>query len=67
MPNFSEIDLGRSVLSIAIILGFFLVFLTLIRSIEIPIRIYLDKRKSNLEESNSNDQLTKEQKNKGFD
>tara|TARA_Y100001968_G_scaffold326929_1_gene370941 strand:- start:3061 stop:3267 length:207 start_codon:yes stop_codon:yes gene_type:complete len=41
----SEIDLGKTILSIALGLGFFLVGLTIVRSIEIPIRIYLDKRK----------------------
>ena len=45
LKTLAEIDLGRSILSFVIILGFFLVLLTVVRSIEIPIRIYLDKRK----------------------
>ena len=62
LKTLADIDLGRSVLSLAIILGFFLVILTIIRSIEIPIRIYLDRRKKGIS-SNSN---TEEKEEKGF-
>ena len=45
LEKLSQIDLGKSILSISILLGFFLVIVTVIRSIEIPIRIYLSKKK----------------------
>ena len=51
MNALSEIDLGTTILSVALGLGFFLVGLTIVRSIEIPIRIYLDKRKANKTEN----------------
>tara|TARA_Y100001970_G_C13607548_1_gene543262 strand:+ start:183 stop:386 length:204 start_codon:yes stop_codon:yes gene_type:complete len=63
LKTLSEIDLGRFILSGSILLGFFLVFLTLIRSVEIPIRIYLDKRKK----SNKNIvDVSEGKENKGF-
>ena len=45
LETLSQIDLSKSLLSISILLGFFLAIVTVIRSIEIPIRIYLDKKK----------------------
>ncbi len=45
MKSFSQIDLGSFLLSIAVAIGFFAFIVLIIRSIEIPIRIYLDKRK----------------------
>ena len=66
-PEFSkelaQIDLGRLILSGAIILGFFLAILTVIRSIEIPIRIYLDKQKEKREQLEVESKL---KSNKGF-
>ncbi len=44
IQSLSSIDLGSTILSIAIALGFFLLAATIFRSIEIPIRIYLNKR-----------------------
>ena len=63
LKTLAEIDLGRSILSFVIILGFFLVLLTVVRSIEIPIRIYLDKRKE--KESSTTKEGVKEKK--GFE
>ncbi len=40
-----EIDLGKLILSLSVALGFLLAIVTLIRSIEIPIRIYIDRKK----------------------
>ena len=59
MNALSELDLGKTILSVALGVGFFLVGLTIVRSIEIPIRIYLDKRKVNKTE--------KQDQNKGKD
>ena len=64
--SLAQVDLGRLVLSFAIIVGFLLVFLTLVRSIEIPIRIYMDKRRRKDNESNSNTKSTKSSSEKGF-
>ena len=47
--SLAEINLGSSILSLAILLGLILLVLTLIRSIEIPVRIYLDKRNEDRE------------------
>ena len=54
----SGIDLGQALLSIAIVIGFLLTLAVVFRSIELPIRIYLDKRKKQkdslpIEESDS--------------
>ncbi len=46
LDKFSQINLGQSLLTIAVILGFFLTLAVVFRSIEIPLRIYLDKRKN---------------------
>ncbi len=54
MESLSNIDLGSTLLSIAVIIGFFGFVLLVIRSIEIPIRIYLDKRKKNNSSSVNN-------------
>tara|TARA_Y100001968_G_scaffold21755_1_gene17210 strand:+ start:52 stop:249 length:198 start_codon:yes stop_codon:yes gene_type:complete len=62
--SLAEVDLGRLVLSFAIIVGFLLVFLTLVRSIEIPIRIYMDKRKDN--QSNGTTKSSNSSSEKGF-
>ena len=45
LPDLSKIDLGSSLLSISIAIGFFLAGAVVFRSIEIPIRIYLDNRR----------------------
>ncbi len=39
-------DLGSILLTIVLYIGFFLMIVTIIRSIEIPIRIAIDKRKA---------------------
>ncbi len=54
LNRLSDIDLGSSLLSASLALGFFLLFLTIIRSIEIPIKIYIAKRKNSGESSQSN-------------
>ena len=60
----AEIDLGRFVLSGAIIIGLFLALLTIVRSVEIPIRIYLDKKK--VKESKLSNKVILTDKDKGF-
>ncbi len=45
METLSKLDLGSTMLSVAVILGFIGFILVIVRSIEIPIRIYLDKRR----------------------
>tara|TARA_Y100001968_G_scaffold322779_2_gene359452 strand:+ start:131 stop:334 length:204 start_codon:yes stop_codon:yes gene_type:complete len=63
LDNLSQIDLGKLILSLAIIIGFFLAILTVVRSIEIPVRIYMDKKKSRKEEISINKEQNTE---KGF-
>ncbi len=64
IEKFSRIDLGRSILSVVIIISFILVLSTILRSIEIPIRILLDKRR---EDKSLNDGHGKDDKElKGF-
>ena len=60
----AEIDLGKLVLSGAIIIGLFLALLTIVRSVEIPIRIYLDKKK--VKESKLSNKVILTDKDKGF-
>jgi len=45
LDSLAHIDLGQSLLSIAVVIGFLLTMAVVFRSIEIPIRIYLDRRK----------------------
>ncbi len=63
MEKLSQIDLGSTLLSLAVILGFFGFVILIIRSIEIPIRIYLDRRRKN--NSDSTDKVSSEPDN-GF-
>ena len=51
LDKLSQLDLSKVILSLAIIVGFFLAILTVVRSIEIPIRIYMDKKKRIRQES----------------
>ena len=63
LENLSQIDLGKLILSLTIIFGFFLAILTVVRSIEIPIRIYMDKKKNIKKESTINKE---DKSDKGF-
>ena len=63
VENLSQFDPGKLILSLAIIVGFFLAILTVVRSIEIPVRIYMDKKKSRKEEISINKEQNTE---KGF-
>ncbi len=56
MEQSSTFDLGSTLLSIAVLIGFLGFVLLIIRSIEIPIRIYLDKRKKNQDSANNSNQ-----------
>lgn len=47
IESLSKLDLGRALLSIALFIGCLGFVAVIFRSIEIPIRIYLDKRKKN--------------------
>ena len=58
--DLAQIDLGTAILKIVILLGFFLVGVTIFRSFEIGIKIYLDKRKKKGSSTNID-------KKKGFD
>ena len=44
LNHLNDFDFGSSLLSFAILIGFFLVGAVLFRSVEIPLRIYLDKK-----------------------
>ena len=65
MENFSKLDLGSTLLSVAVIVGFFGFVLVIIRSIELPIRIYLDKKRKKAESQNDSESNGSEDK-KGF-
>ncbi len=62
LNTLSQLDLGSVALGIVNLIGFFLFVILIIRSIEIPVRIYLDKRKKSTIQSD-NDETTEE---KGF-
>ncbi len=55
MEFLSKVDLGSFLLSVAVVIGFFGFLVLIIRSIEIPIRIYLDKRKKQADNDVSNE------------
>tara|TARA_Y100001968_G_scaffold155898_1_gene142408 strand:- start:2413 stop:2619 length:207 start_codon:yes stop_codon:yes gene_type:complete len=63
LENILQVDLGKLILSLAIIAGFILAILTVVRSIEIPIRIYMDKKKRMKEENSINKE---DKSDKGF-
>ncbi len=56
MEQSSTFDLGSTLLSVAVLIGFLGFVLLIIRSIEIPIRIYLDKRKKKQDSANNSNQ-----------
>ena len=64
--SISELNLGNSILSISLLIGFFLLFVTIIRSIEIPIRIYLDKKRTKIKDTSKVIDVTKAKEAKSF-
>ena len=58
IQSLSERDLGSTLLSLVVAIGALLFCITIIRSIEIPIRIFLDKRRKQISNSTDSEDST---------